>query len=248
MVKLNIIFATLVLLIPVTRAFCEEGGPSNRLAAAIEAYNRGDFATAFLGLKAEADQGDSDAEVNLGYLYARGQGVVANQIEAFHLYERSAGQGNGEGMNALGYKYQFGTGIAVDMHKAVNWYCLAVLHGNPCAMNNLALLLADGNSVPRDVGEARNLWREAAERGHVNAMWNLGRSLLAGPGAPLDPDQGKRWVLLAAQNGQLAAEQYLRQAGYLGALPPPRDEAAMMILQPRDAAPGRAAICGSLVS
>jgi uncharacterized protein len=248
MVKLRVIAALLVLAFPATRALGGDEGPSERLIAAIDAYNRGDFAAAFFALKAEADRGDSDAEVNLGYLYARGQGVSADQLEAFHLYELSAEQGNGEGMNALGYKYQFGTGIAPDMHKAVNWYCLAVLHGNPRAMNNLALLLAQGKSIPRDIGEARSLWRQAAGRGHVNAMWNLGTSLAAGPGTPLDPEEGNRWILLAARNGQPAAEQYVRRAGYHDPLPPPRDEAATMTLQPRDAPPGKAAICGSLVS
>jgi len=234
---------------PLARCGEPEGGPPTAaVRAGIDAYNRGDAALAFRLLTAEADRGQSDAEVNLGYLYARGQGVAANQLEAFRLYGLSAKQGNGEGMNALGYKYEFGTGIAPDIRKAVNWYCLAALQGSARAMNNLAILLSDGKLVPRNVADARGLWRQAIAMGHVNAMVGLGLSLMNGPGAPLDPEEGRHWLLLAARRGQPYAQQLVRQMGVGEPLPAPLDEATLMQLQPRDAPPGHAEICGSLVS
>ncbi|MGE0575660.1 hypothetical protein [Reyranella sp.] len=41
-------------------------------------------------MKAASDAGDSDAQVNLGYLYACGHGVPINQEEALRLYLLSA--------------------------------------------------------------------------------------------------------------------------------------------------------------
>jgi hypothetical protein len=224
------------------------GPPTAAVKAGIDAYNRGDVALAFRLLKPEADRGQSDAQVNLGYLYARGQGVAVDQREAFRLYGLSAKQGNGEGMNALGYKYQFGTGIAPNLNKALNWYCLAVLQGNPRAMNNLALLLSEGRLVPRNVADARGLWRQAAAMDHVNAMLNLGLSLTNGPGTPLDPAEGKHWLMEAARHGQANAQQLIRRMGIGEPFPPPYDQAGQMQLQPRDAPPGHAEICGSVVS
>jgi TPR repeat protein len=90
------------------------------------------------------------SQVNLGYLFARGQGVAADQLTAFRLYSLSAAQGDGEGMNGLGYKYQFGTGVPKDIDMAVHWYCKAVGAGNARGMNNLAILLSHGQGVPRD--------------------------------------------------------------------------------------------------
>jgi TPR repeat protein len=78
------------------------------VVAGIEAYNRGNVADAFRLLKTAADAGDPDAQLNLGYLYARGQGVAQNQQEAMRLYLLSAKQGNPEGMNAVGFKYRYG--------------------------------------------------------------------------------------------------------------------------------------------
>jgi TPR repeat protein len=222
--------------------------PSPNVIAGINAYNRGDFNTAFALLKQEADRGDSDAEVNLGYLYARGQGVAANQAEAFHLYDLSAQQGNGEGMNALGYKYDLGTGIKPDLNQAIRWYCAALHRGNPRAMNNLALMLDDGKKVLRDLAAARDLWQQSIDHGDVNAMTNLGISLVNNPSHSDDRQIGTRWIIQAANRGQIYAQQILKQSGYRGPMPSTVDFSGQMKLQPQDAVPGHADICGSLVS
>jgi TPR repeat protein len=79
------------------------GGRDAKLAAVegIATYNKGDYVLAFHLLQSAANQGDSDAEVNLGYMYARGRAVQADQAEALRLYRLSAENGNGEGMNAI---------------------------------------------------------------------------------------------------------------------------------------------------
>jgi uncharacterized protein len=59
---------------------------SDATLAGMEAYNHGDSATAHRLLSQEATAGDAEARVNLGYLFARGQGVWANQRAASRLY------------------------------------------------------------------------------------------------------------------------------------------------------------------
>ena len=208
----------------------------------IEAYNNGDYDTAVRALKAAADRGDSDAQVNLGYMYARGQSVRTDQFEAMRLYRLSADQGNSEGMNAVAYKYAFGTGVPVDVSMAVRWFCRAIAAGNPRAMNNLANLHAKGDVLSYDLDEARDLWRQAADLGHTNAMLNLGLSMIQFPEPKHGESEGNHWILHAAELGQPGAIQWLRAAGYQGSLPGPRDEAAMMILAPKKAS-GHAPEC-----
>ena len=162
--------------------------------AGMDAYNHGDVAMAYRLLSQEAKAGDAEAQVNLGYLFARGQGVWANQQEALRLYNLSAAQGDGEGMNAVGYKYQYGTGVAQDLGLAVRWYCKAVQAGNARGMNNLAILLSNGLGVPKDEEQARDLWRQSAALGHVNAMANLAFSYLQSESAERDQDKGLAWM------------------------------------------------------
>lgn len=217
-------------------------------AAAVSAYNRGDFGTAFAILRRRADRADSDAEVNLGYLYARGQAVAPEQFRAFKLYGLSARKGNGEGMNALGYKYEFGAGIKRDIDKAIYWYCAAIRAGNPRAMNNLALMLSNGKEVPRDLAAASDLWQQAADRGDANGPYNLGLWLLQSPPNSEDHERGERLIVEAANRGQGSAQTILRRSGYAGSLPPVVDFGGQMKLQPPDAAPGHADICSTTAS
>ncbi|MEI6204242.1 MAG: tetratricopeptide repeat protein [Enhydrobacter sp.] len=165
----------------------------------IAAYNRGDIATAYRLLRAASDAGDSDAQVNLGYLYARGQGTRADQAEAMRLYLQSAGQGNPEGMNAVGYKYRYGSGVKIDLPRAVHWFCRAAVSGDPRGLNNLAIMYYEGKGVERDLDEARRLWEQAAERGNPNAMFNLGESYYLEP--PLDLPRGVDLLRQSAMGG-----------------------------------------------
>ena len=45
--------------------------------AAVEAYERGDYATALAGFQNYAEQGHAFAQGNLGFMYANGKGVPA---------------------------------------------------------------------------------------------------------------------------------------------------------------------------
>ena len=209
----------------------------------IESYNNGIYNLAFRLLKTAADLGDSDAEVNLGYMYARGQGTKADQAEAMRLYRLSADSGNGEGMNAIAYKYTYGTGVPIDMKMAVRWYCRAIAQGNPRALNNLGLLHAQGAGVAFDMDEAIDLWRQSAKLGHANAMLNLGLSLVQMPGAPQKQTEGKDWLIRAAQLGQPDAIGWLKSNGYQGTLPQPINTTGMMALAPPKAAAGNAKEC-----
>jgi TPR repeat protein len=223
--------------------------PPAPVIAGIEAYNKKDFATAFRLLKGAADAGDSDGQVNLGYLYARGHGVEENQKEALRLYLLSARQNNAEGMNAVGYKYWFGTGIDPDIKQAVHWFCRAAVSGDPRGLNNLGILHSRGEGVPRDVEEFRGLWRQSAERGNPQAMHNLGQSLVIGPDQPLDRQEGMQWLIKAAQLGNAGAQQLVRRMGYSAPLPLPVVETGLAMRVVRtDLPPGKSRYCGAFVS
>ena len=59
----------------------------------LEAYNRGDYATAMREWKSDAAQGNFVAQYNVGYLYESGQGVSQNYSEAARWYRLAADKG-----------------------------------------------------------------------------------------------------------------------------------------------------------
>jgi TPR repeat protein len=224
-----------------------ETGPPDDLVAGIDAYNGGDYGTAAHRLQSASDQGNAEAMVNLGYLYARGQGVVSNPDYALLLYQRAAALGDAEGMNAIGYRLNFAT--PPDLHAAIEWYCRALALGNPRAMNNLALLVYNGRGVPPDRAEARNLWRQSSALGHLNARANLGLDLASDATLPEQQrQQGYAMLRDAALRGSAVAQDILRRSGDTEAFPPPTVTALTMRLEPRGVPPGSSNLCGRPIS
>jgi TPR repeat protein len=240
-VKLDHLSAALVVsgcLVLGASAFAQ-ADPKSETIAGIAAYNRADYEKAFRLLTDAASKGGADAQVNLGYMYVRGEEATKNDGEALRLRTLSANQGNGEGMNALGYKYAFGSGVPADPKKAVYWFCRAISVGDVRAMNNLADLYEQANGVPHDHGEAVRLWQQASERGDPNAMVNLAQDL-----EKLKTNEGdaqaRSWYVRAGKLGQPGAIGWLRVEGYKGTLPDPIDTVGAMELAPNDTTPGTA--------
>ncbi|MCE2510634.1 MAG: sel1 repeat family protein [Alphaproteobacteria bacterium] len=70
-------------------------------AAGIYAYQQKDFATAYKYLAPLAAKGHSSAQYNLGRMYANGQGVPRNLIEAYKWFFLSFKNGRKEGEQAM---------------------------------------------------------------------------------------------------------------------------------------------------
>ena len=83
----NIIKAALLAL---TLAFAAPVAAQN-LGAGLEAYQRGDYATALREWRTLAEQGDAEAQTRLGIMYLLSQGVPQDLVLA-HLWLNPCGQ------------------------------------------------------------------------------------------------------------------------------------------------------------
>jgi TPR repeat protein len=66
------------------------------------AYDKGDYATALRLLRPLANQGNADAQINLGMKYLSGKGVEQNDAEAIRWVRLAADQGNADAQLHLG--------------------------------------------------------------------------------------------------------------------------------------------------
>lgn len=69
-----------------------------------------------------AEQGNADAQCNLGYCYEIGNGVAKNSQEAVKWYGKSAGQGHTTAQRNLANCYAYGRGVPKNQAKADYWY------------------------------------------------------------------------------------------------------------------------------
>lgn len=141
-----------------------------------------------------AEQGDPDAQYNLGLLYMNGQGVEKNERTALWWFTRAAQQGLADAQYNAGVMYYLGKGVYPSHKTAVEWWQLAVEKGHANAENNLAIMYAFGYGVKKDPVKAVELWTSAAEQGHPDAIDSL-INVYSGKmvGFQADPAKAKFW-------------------------------------------------------
>lgn len=115
-----------------------------------DAYNRGDYATAVHEWRPLAELGIAPAQFNLGLLYANGQGVPQDYVQARQWYEKAAIQGDALAQLNLGIIYGNGKGVPEDYQLALYWFRLSVNQGNAMALTQLGLMYERGNGVTQD--------------------------------------------------------------------------------------------------
>ena len=75
-----------------------------------------------LNFRLAVDQGNANAQFNLGFCYYIGQGVEQDYDEAFRLYQLAADQGFPVAIFAVGDCYYTGNGVEKDPRAAAEWY------------------------------------------------------------------------------------------------------------------------------
>ena len=160
-------------------------------------------------LKRDADQGNANAQVRLGYFYETGRGGLAkDDREAARLYRLAADQGNASARNNLGGLYRDGRGgLTKDDREALRLFKLAADQGNAYGQHNLGLFYRDGRGgLPKDDREAARLFKLAADQAQADARVNLGYFYETGHGGLAKDDrEAARLYRLAADQGNASA-------------------------------------------
>jgi TPR repeat protein len=149
------------------------------------------------------------AQHNLGNMYAKGQGVAQDYVQAVGWYRKAADQGLAAAQQNLGLAYAKGEGVAQDDAQAVGWYRKAADQGFSWAQNALGLMYVNDLGVPRDYAQALSWFRKAADQGLAMAQDNLGKLYATGLGAPQDYAQAVGWFRKAADQGDAGAQYHL---------------------------------------
>ena len=101
---------------------------------------------ALIQIKALAEQGNVEAQSEIGTMYALGQGVPQDYAQAAYWRRKAAEQGDAVAQSKLGTMYAIGQGVTQDTAQAMMWIRKAADQGDADAQNNLANMLADLDS------------------------------------------------------------------------------------------------------
>ncbi len=127
-----------------------------------------------------AEQGDPDAQFNLGLMYKYGRGVEQDKAQAVHLFRKAAERGELAAQSKLGEMYGGGEGTPQDNRLALRWIREAAERGHSDAMFKLGSSYLTGifaPLVPKNYILAY-MWYSLATEGPRNlfaGMWRYGR-------------------------------------------------------------------------
>jgi uncharacterized protein len=88
-----------------------------------------DYAAAVSWYRKAAAQGDERAQLNLGIMYVKGQGVPQDDAAAVSWYRKAADQNYMFAQFNLGLMYLYGVGVPQDFVAAARWFRKAADQG-----------------------------------------------------------------------------------------------------------------------
>jgi len=140
---------------------CSEGKlkpePKDDFQNAQDAYDRQDYETAYKLILPLAEQGDAQAQYNLGVMYDKGQGVPQDYKEAVKWYRLSAEQGNASAQHNLALMYAKGQGVPQDYVLAHMWWNICGSSGDEGCVKNRNLV--ENDMSPSQIEKAQEMAR-----------------------------------------------------------------------------------------
>ena len=94
-----------------------------------DAYKKGNYKAAFNEWLPLAEKGSAAAQFNLAGMYAKGYGVVMDEIKSFDWYKKAAEQGHSKAQYNIGVMYIIGGGTPKSLSDAKHWLNLAYENG-----------------------------------------------------------------------------------------------------------------------
>lgn len=170
--------------------------------AGVDAWTRGDYATAIKEWQAEAARGDADAIFDLGQAYKLGKGLPQDLAKAEEMFSQAAGMGHLQAADNYGLLlFQRG-----EHAMALPYIRAAADRGDPRAQYLLGIMHFNGELVPKDWVRAYALVTLAQQQGLPQA-----KSALAQMDEYVPLEQRQQGIQLSGELGQEADATRARQ-------------------------------------
>jgi TPR repeat protein len=178
-----------------------------------EALKQTTLLSSFLTAKEKAEQGDKDAQYQLGLAYKTGEGVTQDYSNALKWFQKAAEQGYAGAQHNMGAMYYNGWGISQDYSKAFYWASKAAKQGYAGAQYFMGVLYFIGEGLIQDYPNALKWFKKAAEQGHTEAQHNIGAMYYNGYGVSKDRNKAVSWLCKAAAQGYQDSIKNLKEMG-----------------------------------
>ena len=176
-------------------------------------------------LRQNADNGDTEAQLDLGYMYLYGvNGVKVDYAQALHFYQMAAEKKSAVALNNLGSLYFNGLGTKVDYKKAMNYFEEAARLGSNDAAVNLAIIYlgADSKSKTKQDFDKVFYLLNQAQSTNNSAKFLLGYAYYTGFFVERDYNKAFKFIKAAA-DAQYDEAQLIIADFYIDGLGTPKN-------------------------
>ena len=150
-----------------------------------------------------ANQGDAEAQYQIGICYKEGTGVRKNMKMSAQWFTKSAEQGHAKAQFQIGLAYNFKIfGVKPDPQKALYWMTKSAEQGCVEAQETLGLNFYSDFGMSPNSSKAFYWLTKAAEQGSTNVLHNLGFFYFNGKGVKQDYEQAAYWFKKAVENAE----------------------------------------------
>ncbi|HQU15214.1 MAG: hypothetical protein B7Z66_13125 [Chromatiales bacterium 21-64-14] len=174
-------------------------------------------------LRRAARDGHPYAQLELGKLYAQGEGVARDPAHAVYWWRRSARSGNREAQRRLGEALLKGYGVSRDPKEAAQWLTRAAEQGDRDAQYEIGKMYRDGYGVPENLERGSTWLSRAAAQGQSDAVKLLHLMEELGQDSSLTFQQSAEVLTRHAKAGDPAAQYELGLRYESGAWDVPRN-------------------------
>ena len=175
-----------------------------------EQYSVGQNTTkAFELFKQAAENGNIEAQYQLGNCYYLGTGTSADKEKAYEYFRLAAENGNAAAQALLGYGYLSGDIGVIDYRTAYDWFSASAEQDNAYAYGNLGDIYYYGLGTDINYNTAIEYYKKGVEGGDVNSMNQLACMYHEGQGAAVDYALAVKYSTMSAETGNNIGQCYL---------------------------------------
>lgn len=112
-----------------------------------------------------AEQGNAEAQLNLGLMYDKGDGVQQDPSKALKWFKKAANQGNASAQYIMGDLYQTGKIVDKNDFEAAKWFEKAANQGMAEAQREIGIIYYNGVGVSENNAVAKEWFKKSCENG-----------------------------------------------------------------------------------
>lgn len=148
--KLSLFFILLLLFAPMS-VYGSEPPADTDYDAGVELLEQGHYLEALKCFGRSANNGNPDAQYQIGIMFLEGEGMNVNPEDAAYWFRKAAQNGHAPSQFEIGNCFLTGTGVQRDDRIAAEWFWRAAEGGDPDGALYVARMYRDGRGVSRNL-------------------------------------------------------------------------------------------------